>query len=107
SAPIIPETSKPADPCNLFVKNLDDRIIGTSEELKNLFEKYGTVTSAHLATISGTDVSKGYGFVAFGKQDEAAKAKESLNNSLVGKKRVFVSYAERKEDRMKRLKTIF
>ncbi|KAF8253148.1 hypothetical protein K440DRAFT_278433 [Wilcoxina mikolae CBS 423.85] len=107
NAPVIPETSKPVDPCNLFVKNLDDGIISTSEDLKGIFEPFGPVASAHLATFNESKISKGFGFVAFTKPEDAAKAKEKINNSLVGKKRVFVSYAERKEDRAKRLKSLF
>ena len=105
--PVIPETSKPVDPCNLFVKNLDDGVVGTSEDLKRIFEPFGPVASAHLATFNESKISKGFGFVAFTKPQDAAKAKEKINNSLVGKKRVFVSYAERKEDRAKRLKSLF
>ncbi|KAI5854320.1 hypothetical protein BZA05DRAFT_262890, partial [Tricharina praecox] len=97
----------PTDPCNLFIKNLDDCVISTSEELKNLFESFGQVASAHLATYPESKISRGYGFVAFAKAEDAAKAKDKINNILVGKKRVFVSYAERKEDRAKRLKSIF
>jgi RNA recognition motif-containing protein len=103
----IPEAAKPTDPCNLFIKNLDDALVNTSEELKNLFEPYGAVASAHLATYHESKISRGFGFVAFTKAEDAAKAKEDLNNSLVGKKRVFVSYAERKEDRAKRLRSLF
>jgi len=105
--PVIPEAKKPTDPCNLFIKNLDDCVISTSEDLKNLFEPFGQVASAHLATYPESKVSRGYGFVAFAKAEDAAKAKDKINNILVGKKRVFVSYAERKEDRAKRLKSIF
>ncbi|KAI5812065.1 hypothetical protein BZA77DRAFT_221777, partial [Pyronema omphalodes] len=85
------------DPCNLFVKNLDDTIVGTSEDLQKLFEPFGAVASAHLATFNESKISKGFGFVAFKNSADAAKAKEKMNNSLVGRKRVFVSYAERKE----------
>jgi hypothetical protein len=105
--PTIPEASKPVDPCNLFVKNLDDTIVGTSEDLQKLFEAFGAVASAHLATFNESKISKGFGFVAFKNSADAAKAKEKMNNSLVGRKRVFVSYAERKEDRAKRLKSLF
>jgi hypothetical protein len=103
----IPETSQPTDPCNLFIKNLDDKLITNSEDLKKLMEVYGPVASAHLATISGSEISRGFGFVAFTKSENAALAKSKVNGTVVGKKRVFVSYAERKEDRVKRLKELF
>jgi RNA recognition motif-containing protein len=107
NTPVIPEATKPTDPCNLFIKNLDDVVVSTSEDLKKLFEPYGTVASTHLATYNESKISKGFGFVAFTKPEDAAKAKERVNNTLVGRKRVFVSYAERKDDRAKRLKSIF
>ncbi|RPB03425.1 hypothetical protein L873DRAFT_1786872 [Choiromyces venosus 120613-1] len=103
----VPETPKPADPANLFVKNFDDDIISDPDDLKKLFEPYGPVASAHLAMIPGTNRSIGYGFVAFTKADDAANAKSKLNGSMVGKKRLFVSYAERKEERTQRLKLHF
>jgi len=103
----VPETPKPADPANLFVKNFDDDIISDPDDLKKLFEPYGPVASAHLAMIPGTNRSIGYGFVAFAKADDAANAKLKLNGSMVGKKRLFVSYAERKEERTQRLKLHF
>lgn len=103
----VPETSKPADPANLFVKNFDDDIVSDPDDLKKLFEPYGPVASAHLAMIPGTNRNIGYGFVAFAKADDAATAKRKLNGSMVGKKRLFVSYAERKEERTQRLKLHF
>ena len=107
SPQLIPETSKPMDPCNLFVKNLDDNVVGTAEDLQAIFEKFGPVASAHLVTFDESKISKGFGFVAFTKAEDAARAKDEVNNSLIGRKRVFVSYAEKKEDRAKRLKSLF
>lgn len=104
---IIPETTEPADPANLFIKNLDDSVISDVEDLKLLFEPYGPVSSSFLATYPGSGISRGYGFVAFVKPEDAATAKSKLNSSMVGRKRVFVSYAERKEDRTQRLKGLF
>ncbi|KAL7270634.1 hypothetical protein RUND412_006652 [Rhizina undulata] len=104
---VIPETTKPSDPANLFIKNLDDEIVSDSEDLKKLFEPFGPVASAHLATYSDSGISRGYGFVAFTKAEDAATAKTKINGTMVGRKRVFVSYAERKEERSQRLKEIF
>ncbi|CCJ29950.1 unnamed protein product [Pneumocystis jirovecii] len=103
---IVPE-SLPADPKNLYIKNLDDDIISHPSDIETLFKPYGTIVSSHLAVVPGTGISKGYGFVAFSKAEEAIKAKKSLDGSMVGRKRVFVSWAERRADREKRLKEIF
>lgn len=107
TASIIPETTEPADPANLFIKNLDDAVISNAEDLKSIFMPYGPITSSFLATYPSSVISRGYGFVAFAKPEDAAAAKKKLNGTIVGKKRVFISYAERKEDRIQRLKGLF
>lgn len=107
TAPVIPETTEPADPANLYIKNLDDTVISDAEDLKLLFVPYGPVASSFLSTYPGSGISRGYGFVAFAKPEDAAAAKTKLNGTMVGKKRVFISYAERKEDRTQRLKGLF
>jgi hypothetical protein len=102
----------PCDPCNLFVKNLDDEVIVTQRDLESLFSEYGTITSAFLATYVPKDssflaISKGFGFVAFSRPQEADLAKEKMNGCIIGRKKIFVSYAEKKEDRQMRLKVLF
>ena len=102
----------PSDPCNLFVKNLDDEVVSTQRDLEKLFCEFGTITSAFLASYTPKDsstppVSKGFGFVAFSRAQEAELAKDKLHGTMVGKKKIFVSYAEKKEDRQMRLKALF
>ena len=102
----------PYDPCNLFFKNLDDEVIATQRDLEKLCSEFGTVTSTFLATYPSQDgsappVSKGFGFVAFSRAQEAELAKEKLHGVMVGRKKLFVSYAEKKEDRQIRLKAYF
>lgn len=102
----------PGDPCNLFVKNLDDEVIVTQRDLEKFFAPYGTITSTFLATYAPKDdnsqpVSKGFGFVAFARAQEAEIAKDKLHGQIVGRKKIFVSYAERKEERHTRLKVLF
>lgn len=102
----VPETPKPRDPSNLYIKNLDDGFITTTMDLKAAFGQYGQIASAFLATYpNGT--SKGFGFVAFVNPSDAVVAKESLDGVIVGRKRVFVTFAERKEERTQRLKELF
>ena len=110
---IVPEVNNPFDPCNLFVKNLDDQIFLNTKDLENLFTPFGEITSAHLATMPNPKffgqsfISKGYGFVAFAKPTGAFEAKSCLNGCLIGSKRVFVSWAERRDDREKRLRALY
>ena len=102
----VPETPKPRDPSNLYIKNLDDGFITTTVDLKAAFGQYGQIASAFLATYpNGT--SKGFGFVAFVNPSDAVVAKESLDGVILGRKRVFVTFAERKEERTQRLKELF
>src|SRR5579862_1772932 len=102
----------PYDPCNLFIKNLDDEVIATERDLETFFLPYGTITSAFLATYAPKDdssppVSKGFGFIAFSRPQEAEFARERVHGTIIGRKKVFVSYAEKKEDRQMRLKILF
>jgi RNA recognition motif-containing protein len=108
--PLPPKT--PYDPCNLFIKNLDDEVFSTERDLETFFSFYGTITSAFLATYAPSDestppVSKGFGFVAFSRPQEAESAKDKLHGMLIGRKRIFVSFAEKKEVRQARLKILF
>jgi RNA recognition motif-containing protein len=47
----------------------------TSDELKELFSKYGEVKSVNLME------GRGYGFIEMSSTEEAAKAKEGLNGT--------------------------
>ncbi|KAI5799174.1 hypothetical protein DFH27DRAFT_611561 [Peziza echinospora] len=102
----VPETSRPRDPCNLFVKNLDDACIATTMDLKAKFGLYGQVASAYLATYPN-GASKCYGFVSFVNPADAAHAKNALHGGMLGRKRLFVTFAERKDERSQRLKELF
>ncbi|EPY49707.1 RNA-binding protein Mug28 [Schizosaccharomyces cryophilus OY26] len=100
-------TPQASDPCNLFVKNIDDNVVGTSEQFEEFFSQFGRVKSCVLASYPNTGISKGYGFVSFNHPSEAMQAISFLNNTYVGKKRLFVSFAEKKEERKKRLNALF
>jgi polyadenylate-binding protein len=84
---------------NLYVKNLDDTV--TEEKLKEIFEPFGVITSAKLM-MDGT-ASKGFGFVCFTTPEEATKAVTEMNNKLVGTKPIYVSLAQRKDQRRAQL----
>ncbi|KAF8468176.1 hypothetical protein BDZ91DRAFT_100044 [Kalaharituber pfeilii] len=102
----VPETTKPRDPSNLYIKNLDDQYITTTMDLKAAFGQFGQIASAYLATFSN-GVSKGFGFVAFVNPADAVIAKEHLDGAILGRKRVFVTFAERREERTQRLRELF
>ncbi|MGD9379215.1 MAG: RNA-binding protein [candidate division WOR-3 bacterium] len=57
----------------LYVGNIS--YSATSDELKELFSKYGEVKSVNLME------GRGYGFVEMSSTEEAEKAKQSLNGT--------------------------
>lgn len=85
---------------NLYVKNLDERV--TSEELKALFETYGTIASAKIMT-DEQGRSKCFGFVCFEKANEATTAVVGMNSHMVHGKPLYVALAQRKEERKAQL----
>jgi len=86
---------------NLYVKNLDDTT--TNDDLKSLFEKFGTVTSC-IAMTDDKDKCKGFGFVSFASADEATKAVTEMHLKVVKGKPLYVGLAEKKEVRAERLR---
>jgi hypothetical protein len=84
---------------NLYVKNLDDTV--TEEKLKEIFEPFGVITSAKLMMDGAA--SKGFGFVCFTTPEEATKAVTEMNNKTVGTKPIYVSLAQRKDQRRAQL----
>lgn len=69
----------------------------TKEDLKVLFEEYGTVQSCDLVLDKVTGKSKGFGFVEMPELEEAKLALKNLNNKRVTKNRIRVKIAEDKK----------
>lgn len=63
-------------------------------ELMEIFEKFGTVTSAKVALDKETGKSKGFGFVEMPDAVEGKDAIESMNDISLGKKPLVVKEAE-------------
>ncbi|KAK6339435.1 hypothetical protein TWF718_008851 [Orbilia javanica] len=98
----VPETKDPEDPSNIFIKNIDDDLISKPEHLEEYCKKFGEVVSISLPAYSN-GLIKGFGFVKFTTPEAALKAKEELNLQIVGRKRLFVSFAETSDHRHSRL----
>jgi RNA recognition motif-containing protein len=75
----------------LYVGNLKYTV--TSEHLQELFEQYGTVTSAQVLSDRETGRSRGFGFVEMAHDDEALAAIESLDGQDHDGRRLTVNEA--------------
>lgn len=65
----------------------------TSEELKEVFAKAGSVVDANVVMDKMSGKSRGFGFVEMSSDDEAKKAIDELNGTEVGGRKIFVSEA--------------
>ena len=79
----------------LIVRNLDRST--TEEELKVLFEEYGTVQSCDLVLDKITGASKGFAFVEMPKPGKAKAAMKNLNNKDVANSKIRVKKAVSKK----------
>lgn len=81
----------------LYVGNLSFRT--TSDELKQLFSRVGTVESATVVQDRETGRSRGFGFVEMASREEALKAIEEYNGKEVGGRTLTVNEAKQREER--------
>ncbi len=82
---------------NIYVGNLNYKVNET--DLQEVFEDYGTVTSAKIIMDKYSGRSKGFGFVTMEDQDAANKAIEELNGATYEEREMVVNVArERKEN---------
>lgn len=98
------KTSEKSQGANLYLKNIDKSF--NDEKLKELFSEFGTITSCKVMS-DARGRSKGFGFVAFSTPEEASKAINEINGKMVGQKPLYVSVAQRKEDRKAQLQAHF
>ena len=76
----------------LFVGSLPWAV--KDEELKETFEKHGTVVSANVVTDRDTRRSRGFGFVEMENQDDAQNAIKALNESELNGRNIVVNIAK-------------
>ena len=70
----------------------------TEQDLADLFGQVGQVLSATVITDRETGRSKGFGFVEMSNDDEARRAIEELNGTMLGNRTIIVNEArERRE----------
>jgi len=88
---------------NVFVKNFGEGV--EDDKLKEMFEKYGEITSAVVA--KGEDgKSKGHGFVNFKDAAAAETAVKELHETELNGKKLFVGRFQKKFERVSNLKKI-
>ncbi|TDO04745.1 RNA recognition motif-containing protein [Sunxiuqinia elliptica] len=82
---------------NIFVGNLNYAI--TEDDMREIFEEYGELSSVKLITDKFTGRSKGFGFVEMPDAEQAKKAIEELNGADVeGRTMVVNESIEKKRD---------
>ncbi|RDW94417.1 polyadenylate-binding protein [Coleophoma crateriformis] len=87
---------------NIYVKNIPAEV--TDEEFRELFEKFGEVTSASLARDQETGKSRGFGFVNFINHEHASTAVEDLNGKDFHGQDLYVGRAQKKHEREEELR---
>jgi RNA recognition motif-containing protein len=81
----------------MYVSNLSFHTV--DDDLRKLFEPFGTVTSAKVITDRETGKSRGFGFVEMESDTDANEAIKNLNNKEIEGRAMSVSVARPKEDR--------
>ncbi|MGN6440241.1 MAG: RNA recognition motif domain-containing protein [Agriterribacter sp.] len=77
---------------NLYVGNLSWNM--TEDDLRNLFEQYGAVTSIKIVKDRETGRSKGFGFVEMENDTEAQNALSSLYDKEVLGRKIVINEAQ-------------
>ncbi len=81
----------------LYVGNLPYGV--TSDQLNEMFSKFGKVTSADVITDKYTGQSKGFAFVEMEKEKEGDDAIKKLHDSEVDGRKIIVNEAKPREER--------
>jgi RNA recognition motif-containing protein len=76
---------------NIYVGNLDFNI--SEEELRGVFEEYGSVTEVKIITNKFSGRSKGFGFVVMDDEKEATAAIGKLNGATLENRQIIVNEA--------------
>lgn len=82
---------------NMYVSNLSFHT--GEDELRKLFEQFGSVSSAKVITDRETGRSRGFGFVEMGADVEANAAMKDLNNKDIEGRAMSVTVAREKAPR--------
>jgi RNA recognition motif-containing protein len=90
-------TTKESQVKKIYVGNFSFSM--TEQELRSMFEPYGAIESATVATDRDTGRSRGFGFVSMSNDAEAEKAMAELNGKESGGRALTVNEAKPKTER--------
>jgi RNA recognition motif-containing protein len=82
---------------NIFVGNLS--FASSEDEVRSLFESYGTVDRVSVVTDRDTGKPRGFGFVEMRTDEDGNNAIEALNGYQLDRRALTVSEARPKENR--------
>lgn len=85
---------------NIYVGNLDFKV--DENDLKEVFEKFGEVSSSKIITDKYSGRSKGFGFVEMENATEAKKAIDKLNGTSYSDRDLVVNEARPRKDNFNR-----
>jgi cold-inducible RNA-binding protein len=85
------------DQNKLYVGNLSYDV--NNESLTDMFKEFGEVTEAVVIVDRETNRSKGFGFVTFTKEEDAAKAIKELDGKEIDGRNIKVNVAKPRESR--------
>ncbi|KAL6907639.1 hypothetical protein ACP4OV_002678 [Aristida adscensionis] len=81
---------------NVYIKNIHDEV--DDNALRARFDEFGNITSAKIMR-DDKGISRGFGFVCYGTQEEAKNAVNNMRGVMFHGKPLYVALAQRKEDR--------
>ena len=81
---------------NIYVGNLDFKV--NENDLEELFEPYGSVSSTKIISDKYSGRSKGFGFVTMDDESEAKAAIEDLNSSTHNNRTIVVNEARPRKE---------
>ena len=81
---------------NIYVGNLSYEV--NENDLTEVFESYGTVSSSRVITDKYSGRSKGFGFITMENQEEANLAIKELNGSEYEQREMVVNEAKPKKE---------
>ncbi len=81
---------------NIYLGNLPYNI--KEDEILEIFEEYGEVSSAKIVTDKFSGRSKGFGFVEMANDEDAKRAIEELNGAEIKGRNITVNQAREKTE---------